>query len=110
MNFASVPDIKTLTSLQIVQIWLNLFANSLISPPLSRQLGLDPIPLQTPTHVVDRAEKPGEGGFISSFFSTISSYTADDPPEPSEEELEYTMTTVDCISNCHIEDLLAEAM
>ncbi|KAL8719313.1 MAG: hypothetical protein Q9225_003677 [Loekoesia sp. 1 TL-2023] len=93
----------------IVQIWLNLFANSLISPSISRQLGLDPIPLQTPTHVIDRADKPADGGFISSFFSTISSYTADDPPEPSEEELEYTMTTVDCIANCHIEDLLSEA-
>ncbi|CAL8577135.1 GDP/GTP exchange factor for ARF [Xanthoria parietina] len=93
----------------IVQIWLNLFANSLISPSLSRQLQLEPIPLQTPTHVVDRADKPADGGFIQSFFSTISSYTADDPPEPSEEELEYTLTTVDCIINCHIEDLLADA-
>ncbi|KAI4248575.1 MAG: hypothetical protein LQ352_005900 [Teloschistes flavicans] len=63
----------------------------------------------TPTHVIDRADKPADGGFISSFFSTISSYTADDPPEPSEEELEYTLTTVDCVINCHIEDLLVEA-
>ncbi|KAL9600383.1 MAG: hypothetical protein Q9219_003233 [cf. Caloplaca sp. 3 TL-2023] len=92
----------------IVQICLNLFANSLISPSFSRRLGLDPIPLQTPTLVVDRADKPADGGFISSFFSTISSYTADDPPEPSEEELEYTMTTIDCVTNCHIEDLLLE--
>lgn len=90
-------------------MWLNLFANSLLSPSLSRRLNLEPIPLQTPTHVVDRAEKPADGGFISSFFSTISSYTADDPPEPSEEELEYTLTTVDCVVNCHIEDLLVEA-
>ncbi|KAL8699180.1 MAG: hypothetical protein Q9224_001529 [Gallowayella concinna] len=93
----------------IVQIWLNLFANSLISPSLSRQLHLEPIPLQTPTHVVDRADKPADGGFIQSFFSTISSYTADDPPEPSEEELEYTLMTVDCIMNCQIEDLLSDA-
>lgn len=99
----------SLTKPQIVQIWLNLFANSLISPSPSRRLGLDPIPLQTPTHVIDRADKPTDGGFISSFFSTISSYTADDPPEPSEEELEYAMTTVDCVNNCHIEDLLLEA-
>ncbi|KAL9039278.1 MAG: hypothetical protein Q9180_002625, partial [Flavoplaca navasiana] len=93
----------------IVQIWVNLFANSLVSPSLSRQLHLEPIPLQTPTHVVDRADKPADGGFIQSFFSTISSYTADDPPEPSEEELEYTLTTVDCIINCRIEELLADA-
>ncbi|KAL8868851.1 MAG: hypothetical protein Q9174_004711, partial [Haloplaca sp. 1 TL-2023] len=92
----------------IVQMWLNLFANSLISPSLSRRLHLEPIPLQTPTHVIDRADKPADGGFISSFFSTISSYTADDPPEPSEEELEYTLTTVDCILNCQIEHLLSE--
>ncbi|KAL8691497.1 MAG: hypothetical protein Q9218_003283 [Villophora microphyllina] len=93
----------------IVQMWLNLFANSLVSPSLSRRLHLEPIPLQTPTHVIDRADKPTDGGFISSFFSTISSYTADDPPEPSEEELEYTLTTVDCIANCHIDDILSEA-
>ncbi|KAL9030960.1 MAG: hypothetical protein Q9196_000981 [Gyalolechia fulgens] len=109
----SRPDVSSqgnmLTSPQIVQIWLNLFANSLISSSLSRRLGLDPIPLHTPTHVVDRADKPADGGFISSLFSTISSYTADDPPEPSEEELEYTVATVDCVANCHIEDLVLEA-
>ncbi|KAL8765404.1 MAG: hypothetical protein Q9209_007510 [Squamulea sp. 1 TL-2023] len=93
----------------IVQMWLNLFANSLVSPSLSRRLYLEPIPLSTPTHVVDRADKPADGGFIQSFFSTISSYTADDPPEPSEEELEYALMTVDCITNCHIEELLAAA-
>ncbi|KAL8953387.1 MAG: hypothetical protein Q9222_000764 [Ikaeria aurantiellina] len=93
----------------IVQILLNLFANSLTSPSLSHQLQLDAIPLQTPTHVIDRADKPADGGFISSFFSTISSYTADDPPEPSEEELEYTLATVDCVAHCHVEDLLLEA-
>ncbi|KAL8709936.1 MAG: hypothetical protein Q9220_005386, partial [cf. Caloplaca sp. 1 TL-2023] len=104
----NVPEIRTGWK-HIVQILLNLFANSLTSPSLSPQLQLDPIPLQTPTHVIDRADKPADGGFISSFFSTISSYTADDPPEPSEEELEYTLTTVDCIANCHVEELLVEA-
>ncbi|KAL1876336.1 hypothetical protein VTK73DRAFT_9579 [Phialemonium thermophilum] len=94
----------------IVRIWLNLFVNSLIPPFFSTdatRISLPPIPLQNPGQVIDRATKQSETGFFSAFTSYISSYAADDPPEPSDEELESTLCTVDCINACHMGDVFA---
>ena len=65
------------------------------------------IPLQPPSHVVDRESKPGETGFLSAFTSYISSYAADDPPEPSHEELESPLCAIDCINQCSMGDIFA---
>ncbi|TDZ17365.1 Uncharacterized protein Cob_v009713 [Colletotrichum orbiculare MAFF 240422] len=89
----------------ITRIWLNLFVNSLVPPfflPQSPTMDIAPIPLQTPSQVIDRASKAAETGFFSVFTSLISSYAADDPPEPSDEELESTLCTVDCVNSCHM--------
>ncbi|KAK3398501.1 hypothetical protein B0T20DRAFT_411273 [Sordaria brevicollis] len=93
----------------IVRIWLNLFVNSLIPPFFSTEpdrLALPAIPLQSPSNVIDR-QKQNETSFFSAFTSYISSYAADDPPEPSDEELESTLCTVDCVKQCHIDDIFA---
>ena len=96
-------------NLQILQIWIHLFVNSL-APPFSSTdlptLSIPPIPLQTPSQVIDRATKASEAGFFSAFTSYISSYAADDPPEPSDEELESTLCTIDCIKSCNLEKVL----
>ena len=110
---AEVPstDFKT-DRAQIVHIWLNLFANSLLSPQFSRSkdlLDMEPIPLQPPNHIVDR-EQRNESGLLSSFTSYLSSYAADDPPEPSEEEVESTLCTVDCLSSCPMEAIFLHAL
>jgi len=94
----------------IIRIWLNLFVNSLIPPFFSEdasKIALPPIPLQNPNQVIDRAAKQNESGFFSAFTSYISSYAADDPPEPSDEELESTLCTVDCVNACHMGDVFA---
>ncbi|RMZ90301.1 hypothetical protein DV736_g2473, partial [Chaetothyriales sp. CBS 134916] len=94
------------TWIYIVRILRNLFVNSLIQPPSvekSRLADLGPIPLQSPSQVIDRDGKLAESGLFSTFTSYLSSYAADDPPEPSEEEIENTLSTVDCVSSCHPE-------
>lgn len=93
----------------IVRIWLNLFVNSLISPSFSNdseRLPIPAIPLQPPSQVIDRGAKAVDTGLFSALSSYISSYAADDPPEPSSEELESTLATVDCVNACHIDDVL----
>jgi brefeldin A-resistance guanine nucleotide exchange factor 1 len=89
----------------MIRIWLNLFTNSLI-PPFAPSnlpgLPLPPIPLQTPSQVIDRVARNADTGFFSAFTSYISSYAADDPPEPSDEELESTLCTIDCIKSCNM--------
>jgi brefeldin A-resistance guanine nucleotide exchange factor 1 len=102
----------------IVRVWLNLFVNSLTPAPflpletpassvqrLPPSFPLDPIPLHTPSQVVNKEARSAETGFFSAFTSYISSYAADDPPEPSDEELESTLCTVDCIAACHLEEI-----
>lgn len=87
---------------QVVRIWINLFVNSLIQPP-SSGLDMAPIPIQNPSQVIDRGSKSSDTGLFSAFTSYISSYAADDPPEPSDEELESTLGTVDCINACEMD-------
>lgn len=92
----------------LVRIWINLFVNSLITPlfPVaSSRLKISPIPLQNPSQVIDRGAKTADSGLFSAFTSYISSYAADDPPEPSEEELESTLCTVGCVNACYIDDV-----
>lgn len=93
---------------QIIRIWLNLFVNKLItfSSDPSR-LALPPIPLQSPSQVIDRSAKQNDAGWFQAFSAVISSYAADEPPEPSGEELESTLSTVDCVNQCQIEDIFA---
>ncbi|KAK5210939.1 GDP/GTP exchange factor for ARF [Exophiala xenobiotica] len=91
------------TWLYVVRILRNLFVNSLITLPNiegTRFTNLGPIPLQTPSQVIDRDGRLGDSGIFSTFTSYLSSYAADDPPEPSEEELENTLSSVDCVTAC----------
>ncbi|PHH73087.1 hypothetical protein CDD82_5663 [Ophiocordyceps australis] len=95
----------------VINIWRNLFLNALI-PSYSSVTGdslttMPTIPLQTPSQVIDRATRSPETGFFSAFTSYISSYAADDPPEPSEEELESTLSTIDCIKSCNLQKVFA---
>ncbi|TQV93035.1 Sec7 domain-containing protein [Cordyceps javanica] len=92
----------------VIRIWVNLFSNSLTSQfgsPSLPALGLPVIPLQSPSQVIDRGVRTSDAGFFSAFTSYISSYAADDPPEPSDEELESTLCTVDCINSCKLGDV-----
>ena len=93
----------------VVRILRNLFINSLIPPPESKlvsELELPAIPLQPPSQVVDRDGKQNETGLLSAFTSYLSSYAADDPPEPSDEELDNTLCTVDCVNACPIGEIM----
>ena len=87
---------------------LNFFVNSLITNPytsISANPDLPPIPLHSPAQVVERGEKAGEGGLFSAFTSYVSSFANDEPPEPSDQEIEYTLCTVDCVHACSFEQL-----
>jgi brefeldin A-resistance guanine nucleotide exchange factor 1 len=92
----------------VIRILHNLFINALIPPfadSLVTSFDITPIPLQSPSQVVER-ESRGETGLLSAFTSYLSSYAADDPPEPSDEELDNTLCTIDCIDACNISDML----
>ena len=94
----------------VVRIILNLFVNSLIPASfesITKIIETMPIPLQPPVQVIDRSSKQADSGLFSGFASYISSFANDEPPEPSDQEIEFTLTTVDCVNECAIEDVLA---
>ncbi|KAF2121528.1 cytohesin-2 [Lophiotrema nucula] len=94
----------------LIHIMVNLFVNSLIPPyflSFQKTLALPPIPLQSPAQVIDRAERPADTGIFSALSSYVSSFANDEPPEPSDQEIEYTLCTVDTVKECHFEDILA---
>ncbi|KAE9962249.1 hypothetical protein BLS_000590 [Venturia inaequalis] len=91
----------------VFRIMLNLFINSLIPASFnSKHLDLPAIPLQPPAQVVDRGERHAEGGLFSGLSSYLSSFANDEPPEPSEQEIENTLAAVDCIGQCDFEELM----
>lgn len=97
----------------IVRIWLNLFANSLLPSTFSQSdelLDISPVLVQTPVQIIDRGQRSHESGIFQSFTSYLSSYAADDPPEPSEEELESTLCTVDCLASCPMEIIFSRVL
>lgn len=103
-NHVSIPHLSHSSSLtcQLVRILLNLFINSLLGSPyaaVSSNADLPPIPLQSPAQVIDR-DRSADSGLFSAFTSYVSSFANDEPPEPSDQEIEYTLCTVDCVSAC----------
>lgn len=54
---------------------------------------------------MDRAERAQEGGLFSAFTSYVSSFASDEPPEPSDKEIEDTLYTVDSIAACRLDKL-----
>ncbi|KAL9111033.1 MAG: hypothetical protein Q9227_004466 [Pyrenula ochraceoflavens] len=92
--------------LHVIRILINLFTNSLIpSFPGTFKEDLPPIPVKPPSQVIDRDGRATDGLF-SAFTSYLSSYAADDPPEPSDEELENTLCAVDCIKACSVDSVM----
>ncbi|KAL1389489.1 cytohesin-2 [Phyllosticta capitalensis] len=94
----------------LVRVMVNLFVNSLIPSSLSsipNALDIAPVPLQTPAQVIDREQRQNETSLLSTFASSIFSFANDEPPEPSDAEIEYTLCTVDCISACDLPEILA---
>jgi brefeldin A-resistance guanine nucleotide exchange factor 1 len=93
---------------QIIRILHNLFINSLIPSfqNLNADLEIPAIPLQPPSQIIDRDGRGNDAGLLSAFTSYLSSYAADDPPEPSDEELENTLCTIDCVNACSVAELL----
>lgn len=87
--------------------------NSLIPSTFSQAhelLDVAQIPLQSPSQIIDRAERANESGLFQSLTSYLSSYATDEPPEPSEEELESSMCTSDCINACAMENVFADVL
>lgn len=94
--------------MKLVPIMFNLFVNSLINKSyslLSSNANLPPIPLQNPAQIIDRSKQAAEGGLFSAFTQYVTIFANDEPPEPSDQEIEFTLCTVDCVQSCSFDSL-----
>lgn len=56
--------------------------------------------------MIERSDKAGDVGLFSAFTSYVSSVMNDEPPEPNDQEIDSTLMTVDCITDCRFEEIL----
>ncbi|KAJ5773671.1 Sec7-domain-containing protein [Penicillium paradoxum] len=93
---------------QVLRILRNLFVNSLMpsSFAVSREpLELPPIPLQSPTQIINEDHEVAEIGLIFAFTSYVSSLANAEPLEPSDQEIEHTLCAIDTISACLLDEI-----
>jgi golgi-specific brefeldin A-resistance guanine nucleotide exchange factor 1 len=69
------------------------------------------IPLRDkPVRPARKPDASKESGLFSTLSSYLSNYATDEPSPPSDEEIERTMCTVDCIKSCHFEEVSRNLM
>src|SRR5579864_7686590 len=92
-----------------------LFVNGLLPKSFSTLSGwlpwVTPIPLRDkPIRPARKHDQSKESGLFSTLSSYLSNYATDEPSPPSDEEIERTMCTVDCIKSCNLEEVSRNLM
>ncbi|OWB69429.1 hypothetical protein B5S30_g4839 [[Candida] boidinii] len=89
----------------IIQIVLKLFENGLINPQVfpefENRLNLEPLTRPHPDFEISRNKALKESGLFSTFSSYLKGLS-DDTPEPTDEEVECTLSTIDCIRSSNL--------
>lgn len=92
----------------LLTVIANFYLYSLI-PPLSTEkqnlLGLSKLSPVKPAHVINQPRLSKDSGLFSALSSYISGY-ADSVPEPTEEEIDATLSTIDCVNSCNVKDFV----
>lgn len=90
---------------EVLKIILNLFESCLIDPNLfsefQKKLKLAPLARVKPTFEIQTAKPLKESGILSTFSSFLKSYS-DEPTPPTDQEVESTISTLDCIKSVNI--------
>lgn len=91
--------------IEIIKIIIKLFENCLIDPnfftDFQTSFKLPPLNMAKPKYIINRLNLLKDSGIFSTFSSFLKGYS-DSPPEPTEQEVESTLSTVDCINSLNI--------
>lgn len=89
----------------VMRILMTLFENCLISPNIfsefQKKLRLQSLPRVRPQYVIQRMKPLKESGLLSTFSSFLKGYN-DEPPEPTDQEIEATLSTTDCVKSVNV--------
>lgn len=90
---------------KVVKVILTILENCLLDPNLfvdfQRKVNLTPLPKVKPKFIINRVKPLNSSGIFSTFSSFLKGYS-DDPPEPSDQEIESTLSTIDCINSLNV--------
>lgn len=89
----------------VVKIVLALFENCLINPNLfadfQKKIKLAAIADVKPRYIINKVKLVNNSGILSTFSSFLKGYS-DEPAEPTDSEIESTLSTIDCIRSVNI--------
>lgn len=92
-----------------LQCLFELFKYDLVNPnsfpEFQGRLDLEPLRAPKPDYVLNENKISNEGGLLSTFSSYFKGLS-DDTPEPTEEEIECTLSTLECINSSGLSNLL----
>uniref|UniRef100_A0A060T9W3 ARAD1B02926p n=1 Tax=Blastobotrys adeninivorans TaxID=409370 RepID=A0A060T9W3_BLAAD len=91
----------------LLSVLANLFLYNLAPPmdsPVMKEYGIGPIPPVKPQYSFKRAKGGREVGLLSTLSSYLTGY-GDQGQEPSDEEVEATLSTIDCVAACGVDAL-----
>ncbi|KAI5967843.1 GEA2 [Candida theae] len=95
---------------KIIEIFMNLFENCLIEPNMftefQRKIQLGPLPKVPPIFAIKKAKALNNSGLLSTFSSFLKGYS-DDPPEPTDIEIESTISTMDCLKSLNVSNVFS---
>lgn len=103
---------------QIFEIYQTLFTHSLLPPSMLMMedflSGASAIPLKPKAVVTPREERRGDGGLLSTLSSyLLSPYGAAGEmagTDFSDDDIETTLSAVDCIASCRVEELYSQIL
>lgn len=89
----------------VIKIILTLFENCLINPNLfcefQKKVSLPPLTKVKPRYIIQGAKPLNNSGILSTFSSFLKGYS-DEPPEPTDQEIESTLSTIDCVRSINV--------
>ncbi|EGW31363.1 uncharacterized protein SPAPADRAFT_154397 [Spathaspora passalidarum NRRL Y-27907] len=95
---------------KVINIILRLFENCLINPNLfgefQKKIKLGPLPKVNARYIIRRTKPLNNSGLLSTFSSFLKGYS-DNPPEPTDQEIESTLSTIDCIKSLNIPNIFS---
>ncbi|KAI5967367.1 GEA2 [Candida margitis] len=95
---------------KVIEVIANLFENCLIDPNVfvefQKKIQLGPLPKVPPVYVIKKAKVLNNSGLLSTFSSFLKGYS-DDPPEPTDIEIESTISTMDCLKSLNVANIFS---
>lgn len=96
---------------QIIRLITNLYLHSLFEPHYSStqdQFGIPSLPFVKPVHSLRKSKSSKDVGLFSTLSSYLTGY-GDSISEPTDEEIENTLCTIDCVNSLDIREFLDES-